>query len=298
MSNTDTAHARSIPWDCSDWQAAAAVDDAEDARVSVILESLAANRGKTLYCAVDQSDTFTKTETWQAGRDRNERDDTVYYGENGRFRGFLAAQEGYLTDGESGVTGISRERIFEFPEEQRRRKKTIKRRVLPPNATELVWSEWGGNTPSEASVSAAITAARNRFTDASHNPHWIASIPNARYGPNSKVDWPTLMREQGVARCRAIGYQRVIAVAISPTDPTDPTISWDAAKTNTALAWRAANLAVIAEGTSNDDALAQAERAGRNFAVLDLGSGNGRGWARQSFPYTVTCEKTVIRRRR
>ena len=119
----NTAHARSIPWDCSDWQASAAVEDAEDERVSVILESLATNRGKTLYCAVDQSDTFTKAETWQAGKDRNERDDTVYYGANGRFRGFLAAQEGYLTDGESGVTGISRDRIFEFPEEERRRRR-------------------------------------------------------------------------------------------------------------------------------------------------------------------------------
>ena len=114
---------RTIPWDCSDWQAAAAVADAEDARVSVILESLATNRGKTLYCGVDQSDTFTKSETWQAGKDRNERDDTVYYGENGRFRGFLAAQEGYLTDGESGVTGISRDRVFEFPVEERRRRR-------------------------------------------------------------------------------------------------------------------------------------------------------------------------------
>ena len=84
-----------VPWDCSDWQAAAAVDDAKDARVSVILESLAANRGKTLYCGVDQSDTFTKAETWAAGRARNERDDTVYFGQNGNFRGFLAAQEGY-----------------------------------------------------------------------------------------------------------------------------------------------------------------------------------------------------------
>ena len=83
---------------------------------------MATNRGKTLYCGVDQSDTFTKAETWQAGKDRNERDDTVYQGQNGRFRGFLAAQEGYLTDGESGVTGISRARIFEFPVEERRRR--------------------------------------------------------------------------------------------------------------------------------------------------------------------------------
>ena len=95
----------------------------------MILESLAANRGKSIYCAIDQSDTWTKTETWLAGRDRNERDDTVYFGQQGNFRGFLAAQEGYLTDGESGVTGISRDRIFEFPEEPRRGKKTIRARV-------------------------------------------------------------------------------------------------------------------------------------------------------------------------
>ena len=120
---------RSIPWDCSDWQETPAVADAADARVSMILESLAANRGKSIYCAIDQSDTWTKSETWLAGRDRNERDDTVYFGEQGNFRGFLAAQEGYLTDGESGVTGVSRDLIFEFPREERRGKKTVRFRV-------------------------------------------------------------------------------------------------------------------------------------------------------------------------
>ena len=68
-------------------------------RATAILESLAENRGKTLYCGVDQSDTFGKAETWAAGKDRNERDDTVYFGERGQFRGFIAAQEGWLTDG-------------------------------------------------------------------------------------------------------------------------------------------------------------------------------------------------------
>ncbi len=120
---------RSIPWDCSDWQETPAVADADDARVSMILESLAANRGKAIYCAIDQSDTWTKSETWLAGRDRNERDDTVYFGQQGNFRGFLAAQEGYLTDGESGVTGVSRELIFEFPREERRGKKTVIKRL-------------------------------------------------------------------------------------------------------------------------------------------------------------------------
>ena len=113
-----TIQARSIPWDCADWQAFAHAD-----RTTSILESLAENRGKTLYCGVDQSDTFTKAETWEAGKDRNERDDTVYFGERGQFRGFIAAQEGYLTDGESGVTGVSIDRIFEFPREERRYKR-------------------------------------------------------------------------------------------------------------------------------------------------------------------------------
>jgi len=119
-----TLQARSIPWDCTDWQAFAHAD-----RTTSILESLAENRGKTLYCGVDQSDTFAKAETWEAGKDRNERDDTVYFGERGQFRGFIAAQEGYLTEGESGVTGVSIDRIFEFPREpkKRRRKKPTPR---------------------------------------------------------------------------------------------------------------------------------------------------------------------------
>ena len=115
--------ARAIPWDCTDWQVFAHSD-----RTTSILESLAANRGKTLYCAIDQSDTFTKAETWAAGKDRNERDDTVYQGEQGRFRGFIAAQEGWLTEGESGITGMSIDRIFEFPREEKKRRR---KRALP-----------------------------------------------------------------------------------------------------------------------------------------------------------------------
>ena len=113
--------ARSIPWDCADWQAFA-----HDDRTTSILESLAENRGKTLYCGIDQSDTFAKAETWAAGKDRNERDDTVYYGERGRFRGFIAAQEGWLTEGESGITGQSIAHIFEFPKEERQRRRKPK----------------------------------------------------------------------------------------------------------------------------------------------------------------------------
>ena len=220
MSNTDTAHARSIPWDCSDWQAAAAVDDAEDARVSVILESLATNRGKTLYCAVDQSDTFTKAETWEAGRDRNERDDTVYYGENGRFRGFLAAQEGYLTDGESGVTGISRDRIFEFPEEQRRRVKRTVRRAVDPHDSRRIQGDWGPtgagacnpNTPGDCPLK-----ARNAYN---------ANPPT--------FSWDERAQTAATAYCKGEGYQRATSVTPSTADSE---LDWDYRET----AWRSGN---------------------------------------------------------
>ncbi len=156
---------RSIPWDCSDWQPSPAVADADDPRVSLILESLAANRGKTIYCAIDQSDTFTKAETWAAGRHRNERDDTVYFGESGNFRGFLAAQEGYLTDGESGVTGVSRELIFEFPREERRRRWRTVRFDVPTDGSQLASAYSCSYHPVRySSDSSAKSTARRYFT--------------------------------------------------------------------------------------------------------------------------------------
>ena len=100
MGGASAIQSQAIPWDCSDWHTFAHAD-----RNAAILESLAENRGKTLYCGIDQSDTLGKAESWAAGRDRNERDDTVYYRERGPFRGFIAAQEGWRPDGESGITG-------------------------------------------------------------------------------------------------------------------------------------------------------------------------------------------------
>ena len=153
--------ARSIPWDCADWQPFAHAD-----RTTSILESLAENRGKTLYCGVDQSDTFTKAETWQADKDRNERDNTVYYGERGHFRGFIAAQEGWLTEGESGITGQSVATIFEFPkaEERRRRKKReYLRDVVGPPGWYYTWY-YGPEVSSTVDQDTANTAARAALT--------------------------------------------------------------------------------------------------------------------------------------
>ena len=137
----NTAEARRfIRWDCSDWQPRPAVADADNELASSILETLAANRGKTLYCAIDQSDTWTKRQVYDNAHRHNDRDRTQYDGSQGqgRFRGFTAGQEGWLTDGEAGITGVSPERIFEFPQEERRRRRWVTKEVTvtsdPPEA--------------------------------------------------------------------------------------------------------------------------------------------------------------------
>ncbi len=208
---------RSIPWDCSDWQESPAVADADDARVSMILESLAANRGKSIYCAIDQSDTWTKTETWLAGRDRNERDDTVYFGESGNFRGFLAAQEGYLTDGESGVTGVSRELIFEFPREERRGKKTvIKRLKLEASPDRLAPSARGALSTNynyegaygSGTGSGALGQGWRWFCD-SGRPGFSGQTNRNHANYCNGVNWDPVVRADAERECAARGYPRV-----------------------------------------------------------------------------------------
>ena len=187
---------RSIPWNCDDWQASPAVADAADARVSMILESLAANRGKTIYCAIDQSDTFTKAETWAAGRHRNERDDTAYFGQSGNFRGFLSAQEGYLTNGESGVSGQSIDRIFEFPEEERRRRwKTIvtDEEFVPADTIRRVYTPFAPEGLGHNDQRTAEIQAENRFTNAQTAPDF---------------DWNALLKAVATAHCKNAGYNR------------------------------------------------------------------------------------------
>ena len=195
---------RSIPWDCSDWQESPAVADADDARVSMILESLAANRGKSIYCAIDQSDTWTKAETWAAGRDRNERDDTVYFGQSGNFRGFLAAQEGYLTDGESGVTGVSRELIFEFPREERRRRYTWKNRPLSSAL------QYGFHADMTAGAADSDEATAKGLADDEYRT-WV-NTPGST-GEAWLNYWADNTRSSvaadALAKCREMGYPKV-----------------------------------------------------------------------------------------
>ena len=195
---TTTQATRYIPWDCADWQAFA-----HDDRTTAILESLAENRGKTLYCGIDQSDTFTKAETWEAGKDRNERDDTVYFGERGSFRGFIAAQEGWLTEGESGVTGLSRHHIFEFPREpkKRRRWKTIKLPV-PADDSRKLTSIWVTPSSGHTNLNTRQSLART---------YYGANIGNADV---PFVNWQARAEAHAENYCDEQGYHRAVDVVL------------------------------------------------------------------------------------
>ena len=221
-----THAARAIPWDCSDWQAFAHSD-----RNTAILESLAENRGKTLYCGVDQSDTFGQSETWAAGKDRNERDDTVYFGERGQFRGFIAAQEGWLTDGESGITGQSIATIFEFPKEERRGRRTkIKKFDLsdPVGVSSCGVDAQGVNILPNANGD----NCNDGIGSDTHSTTY--SIARQRYNTNHHpaVNWPARAKRQADIRCRnhpeggAGTYARNIAIATE-------LVAW-----NSALYWQ------------------------------------------------------------
>ena len=151
---SQTAEARRfIRWDCSDWQPRPAVADADNELASSILETLAENRGKTLYCGLDQSDTWTKRQVYDHAHAHNDRDRTQYDGSQGqgRFRGFTAGQEGWLTDGEHGITGVSPERIFEFPQEERRRRKktVILRKTVRSQSADAGYCPDNGNPGSD-----------------------------------------------------------------------------------------------------------------------------------------------------
>ena len=212
-----TQAARSIPWDCSDWQPYAHAD-----RTTAILESLAENRGKTLYCGLDQSDTFSKAETWAAGKDRNERDDTVYWGERGSFRGFIAAQEGWLTDGESGITGQSIATIFEFPrEKKKRRKKTvvIDRMDVPSHALRRVNTPHGPLGTADPVNAQANANARNAF-DANPPSGWAPA--------QAAAAWQSQAKTVATAYCVAEGYNRAVSVStISASESWDYSLDQD-----------------------------------------------------------------------
>ena len=289
-----TIQARSIPWDCTDWQAFAHSD-----RTTSILESLAENRGKTLYCGVDQSDTFTKAETWEAGKDRNERDDTVYFGERGQFRGFIAAQEGYLTDGESGVTGVSIDRIFEFPREERRRTKRVKRRDIANDAAQWPINAWnscgqvgglicgpsGGRSNLHGSYSSAVIQARGYLIARERQVDWQTQRREHVLNPGqsnedrtfegfhspSSAEWLEMATAAAKRACRVEGYPQVTNVAFHAGH----------------------------NGNNADRTSADYKGEGLGFLLSEnSGGSNHRYEMRQSRTWSATCKKVIRRTRK
>ena len=281
--------ARAIPWDCSDWQAFA-----HDDRTTAILESLAENRGKTLYCGIDQSDTFSKSETWAAGKDRNERDDTIYSGERGIFRGFIAAQEGWLTEGESGVTGVSIDRIFEFPKEERRRTKRVKRFKVGTTADitavascgqadGLLCSSWAASPGTPVGTESLgqraarqIAVGRTLGQPTNWTLHWQTNIIT-RTGEADSVSTPSAAWWQGQAETAA-----------------------DAAAARLCQARGAkyvAGSARFGPGHNNNKG-SNGENLGWFYGPnLETGGATYRYRARQSRTWTATCKKIVRRTR-
>ena len=288
-----TLQARSVPWDCSDWQAFAHAD-----RTTSILESLAENRGKTLYCGVDQSDTFTKAETWEAGKDRNERDDTVYFGERGQFRGFIAAQEGYLTDGESGVTGVSIDRIFEFPREERRRTKRVKRWDISsgPLATDTCPDPEDGRTPGTLACSGWGPGI------GSEHGSWATSQRRARnlYVGNDETTsgWRINWETQAFTGARS-GFA-------SPDNAGWLELATARAKEVCRAQHGGQSVSNVAFGRGHNRVIGNTDHNNLDFTGEHLGwfhdnlstQGNQKHRARQSRSWTATCKKTIRRTRK
>ena len=192
-----TAEARFIRWDCSDWSPYPAVADADNELASSILETLAANRGKTLYCGLDQSDTWTKRQVYDNAHRHNDRDRTQYDGSQGqgRFRGFTAGQEGWLTDGEAGITGVSPERIFEFPEQERGRRKTkILRKKVSSEPAETSGCPDRGGLPGPTAL---VTDWRDINT--------LGDLLCTGYGPQGSSSWTLEGTGRHSSRNRYVG---------------------------------------------------------------------------------------------
>ena len=303
------AQARAIPWDCSDWQAFA-----HDDRTTAILESLAENRGKTLYCGIDQSDTFAKAETWEAGKDRNERDDTVYFGERGQFRGFIAAQEGWLTEGESGVTGVSRDRIFEFPREERRVKR-VKRFTVGTDAEQFPITEVASCDEVLGIVCtpyAARSASWNRPESEAQNDGRHLQTPGIN-STRKMVDWRTQVVYEVTGGTG--NEMRGEKAAAGRQNTTDYSTAWwqEQAAAAATAACRARGARYVAGSADFGAGHSNNRGSGVQF------SGNGLGWfydtttalepsppynrfwrtqARQSRTWTATCKKVIRRNRK
>ena len=214
-----------VAHNCAEWEPIAHED-----RTIAILETLGVHRGKALYCGIDQSDTFAKAETWEAGKDRNQRDDTVYWGENGNFFGFTACQEGWLTEGESGLTGCGIHSIFEFPRERVRDRDSGRKLFLRYGRTYHSGAAGGKYATAQQRTRSGGTISGNTFI-------WTKWARGENYGPTSG-----LTQGQRTVRAKQTAKEAFLSIpdatpegmrelALSGLDRTYPEYSAFAAKT-------------------------------------------------------------------
>ena len=209
-----------------------------------------------------------------------------------------------MTDGESGITGVSIDRIFEFPKEEKRRVKRVKRFTVGSGAAEadtcstdlaagrtpgtLLCSDWGGWS--------------------GYNSDGIARYRNARHirvgiGGSSilwEMDWRTsaLTRRSGQTRTAA-----GTATTITPAQ-------WmTQAETAAVSACRSRGARYVA-GSADFGRGHNANRgSGNNWHGDNLGwfydneqhstdTNRYRARARQSRTWMAVCKKTVRRTRR
>ena len=142
----------------------------------------------------------------------------MYDGERGRFRGFIAAQEGWLTEGESGITGQSIAVIFEFPKEERRGRRTkIKKFAIsaPTGVSSCGVDAQGVNIVPNVSGDNCNDGIGSDTGETTY------SLARQAYNTNQHpaVHWPARAKRQADIRCRnhpeggAGTYARSIAIA-------------------------------------------------------------------------------------
>ena len=103
-----------------------------------------------------------------------------------------------MTEGESGVTGVSIDRIFEFPREERRRKKTVRRKI-PADPSRTVRSPDGPTGSVAGSRADAERYYRTLF---------MVTPPS--------FEWESLTQAEARAYCRSLGYPRAVNAATVP----------------------------------------------------------------------------------
>ena len=191
----------------------------------------------------------------------------MYFGERGQFRGFIAAQEGWLTEGESGITGQSIATIFEFPKEERRRVKRVKRLKVPESAERIAPSPYGPLNTYTTSVALAQLSLRRDYWD---NPNREAP---ARAAAGFAEYWKGKAAAADLAYCRSQGYNRAVGVAPPPPPGVLPQD--------------------LAQGFTNNQL-----DEGWGYAEFTSNSGSHAGRAYQYVRWSATCQKKVRRTRR